>query len=351
MNGGCEGSLPSFPITLRRMVDMLPNSLKAALKLARSRALWETNTRLEYNSQLLGRMASWQVRAQEVISTLSDVEFKVTSQWGEDGIIDWLVERASIPVAAQSFVEFGVETYCESNTRFLLQNRNWRGLILDGSPAVLEAIKRGELSWRHDLSAVSAFITRENINGLIGSAGFRGTVGLMSIDVDGNDYWIWEVIDVIDPIIVICEYNAVFGDMYAVSVPYQSDFNCAVAHHSCLYFGASVRALCLLGVRKGYRFVGTNSAGGNAFFVREDYAKQFVDGSLREIREFPSRSRSSRDQSGNLNYIGGLQRLAAISSMTVVNVESGETVKLADLKEPYSDAWREAISGIPSSAQ
>src|ERR1700761_2843263 len=99
--------------------------------------LWWTGDTL----QLMGRMASWQVRSRQVISSLQDVEFKVTSQWGEDGIIDWLIERAQIPPISQSFIEFGVETYRQSNTRFLLQNRNWRGLIMDGSPAVITAVK------------------------------------------------------------------------------------------------------------------------------------------------------------------------------------------------------------------
>jgi len=86
------------------------------------------------NQMLMGRMASWQVRSMDVVSSLQDVEFKVSSQWGEDGIIDWLIERAGIPPALHSFVEFGVENYREANTRFLLQNRNWRGLIWTAAP-------------------------------------------------------------------------------------------------------------------------------------------------------------------------------------------------------------------------
>src|SRR5438309_11510706 len=116
------------------------------------------------NQMLMGRMASWQVRSMEVVSSLQDVEFTVSSQWGEDGIIDWLIERAEIPPALHSFVEFGVETYREANTRFLLQNRNWRGLIMDGSPNLTEAVKKDGLYWKHDLVAKPAFITRENID-------------------------------------------------------------------------------------------------------------------------------------------------------------------------------------------
>lgn len=251
-------------------------------------------------------MASWKVRSRKLLCTLQDAEFKVSSQFGEDGIIDWLIERAEIPPVSQSFIEFGVENYREANTRFVLHNRNWRGLIMDGSDAMVAALEEDGLIWKHDISALPAFITRENINELISSAGYRGDIGLLSIDIDGNDYWVWEAIDVVRPIICICEYNAVFGDVFPISTPYDPSFNRTKAHHSNLYFGASIAALCSLAAQKGYRFVGTNSSANNAFFVREDYAKQFVGGSLKQIRALPSLFRESRDKSGRLNYTNGV---------------------------------------------
>ena len=82
---------------------------------------------------LQGRIASWLVRSKETITSLRDVEFKVLSQFGEDGIIDWIIERSQMPDHLHSFIEFGVELYDEANTRFLLENRNWRGLIIDAN--------------------------------------------------------------------------------------------------------------------------------------------------------------------------------------------------------------------------
>ena len=295
--------------------------------------------------QLQGRMASWQVRSRKVIFSLRDVEFRVSSQWGGDGIIDWLIERAEIPVISQSFVEFGVENYRQSNTRFLLQNRNWRGLIMDGSPDVVFAVKEDGVAWRHDLTILPAFITRENINELISGAGFGGDIGLLSIDLDGNDYWVWEAIHAVRPIICICEYNAVFGDVYPISTPYDPSFDRAKAHSSYLYFGASIVALRSLAARKGYRFVGTTSGGNDAFFVREDYAKQFVDSSLQHIQARPSFFRESRNASGRLSYLTGIERLRHISAMQVTNVETGETVRLSDLESVYSKEWLEAMTG------
>jgi hypothetical protein len=329
---------------LRKAID------KAVLEPLRSWLPKDTHSQMVQSHLLMGRFASWQVRAQKVLNSLRDAEFKVSSQWGEDGIIDWLIERANIPPSSQSFVEFGVESYREANTRFLLQNRNWRGLIMDASPAMVSSIEQDGLRWRYDLTARPAFITEENIDDLISSAGFRGDIGLLSIDIDGNDYWVWKAIRIVRPIICICEYNAVFGDVHPIGTPYESRFNRTKAHRSNLYFGASIGALRSLAVQKGYRFVGTNSSANNAFFVREDYARQFVDSSLQQPQALPSRFRESRDNVGFLDYLGGIERLKRISKMPVVNVETGETIRLGDLKSVYSKEWLEIMIGTNAEA-
>lgn len=300
---------------------------------------------MTHNHQLLGRMASWQVRSRKVISSLQDIEFKISSQWGEDGIIDWLIEQSQIPCVSRSFIEFGVEDYRESNTRFLLQNRNWRGLIMDANSAVAMAVREDGLAAAHDLTVQTAFISKENINELITVTGFGGDIGLLSIDLDGNDYWVWEAIHVIRPIICICEYNAVFGDMFPICTPYKSRFDREEAHYSYLYFGASILALQTLALKKGYKFVGTTSAGNDAFFVREDYAEQFLGQSLQNIRALPSFFRESRDSFGRHNYIGGVERLKSIATLPVVNVVTGETIRLGDLESVYSKEWLSAMTG------
>jgi len=295
--------------------------------------------------QISGRMASWHVRARDVIANLQEVEFRVSSQWGQDGIIDWLIERIEIPFEAQTFIEFGVEDYRQSNTRFLLQNRNWRGFIMDGHLGVASAVKSDRLAWRYDLTARPAFITRENINDLLSSAKLGKEIGLLSIDIDGNDYWVWEAIDAVRPILCICEYNAVFGDVHPISIPYDPQFSRTKAHPSNLYFGASIAALRSLAAKKGYRFVGTNSAGNDAFFVREDYAGRFVDSRLGSVRSLPSLFRESRDEAGNNSYVGGIRRLSQISSLPVIQVETGETITIGELGSVYSDEWMRLMTG------
>ena len=119
---------------------------------------------------------------------IASAEFQVFSQFGDDGIIQFLVQR--VPVENEVFVEFGVEDYHESNTRFLLVHDNWRGLVMDGGTSHVEFLRGRELAWRHYVDAKTAWVDRDNINGLIEGAGIAGDIGLLSVDIDGNDYWV-----------------------------------------------------------------------------------------------------------------------------------------------------------------
>ena len=268
--------------------------------------------------QALGRIEERQLRNVKS-SALSDHEFKVHSQWGEDGIIQFLIRR--VPIARPIFVEFGVQDYTEANTRFLLTNNNWSGLVLDGSAEAIASIQREPIYWRHHLKAAQAFVTRENINALIESHGLSGEIGLLSVDIDGVDYFVWEAITVVQPALVIVEYNARFGPERAVTVPYDAAFQRSRAHHSNIYYGASLAALVGLGKKKGYAFVGSNSAGNNAFFVRRDLLPAdlrertardgFVDGKFRE----------ARDENGRLTFLDAAQEKALLATLPLVEVE------------------------------
>ena len=259
---------------------------------------------------------------------LRETEFKVYSQFGDDGIIQYLISH--VPVIP-SFVEFGVEDYTEANTRFLLIHNQWRGLIMDGRHDLDAVVVAQGLPMLYDLEICSAFVTAENINDLILGAGFSGEIGLLSIDIDGNDYWVWKAITCVQPQIVVAEYNAVFGSERAVSIPYAPAFNRQRAHPSWLYFGASLRALCDLAAEKGYAFVGCNGAGNNAYFVREDLATPFLV--LSPGTGFrDSRFRESRDERGCMSRLSGPARLEALADLPVVDLESDKTIPLRDLQ-------------------
>ncbi len=276
----------------------------------------------------VGGLQARLVRALPDRLPLASAEFKVFSQWGEDGILQYLLSKVDVP--HRQFVEFGVENYREANTRFLLRHDNWRGLVIDGSPIYVESIKAERWYWRHDLTAIAAFVTAENINALIRAHVAEPDIGLLSIDIDGNDYWVWKAIDVVSPRIVICEYNSLFGDRQCVTVPYKADFDRSRAHHSNLYWGASLGAFCRLAVEKGYVFVGSNSAGNNAFFVRQDVAGRLV--ALQpEAGYVESRFRESRNESAELTYLSGDARLMPIQDLELFDLEEGKLRQVRDL--------------------
>ena len=210
-------------------------------------------------------------------------------------------------------------------------NDYWRGLLIDGSKKSIDSIRRQSFFWERDLTAIAAFIDADNINDIIGGAHYRGKVGLLSIDIDGNDYWVWERISVIDPVIVVAEYNSLFGASRAVTVPYDPKFSRLDAHHSGLYFGCSLRALEILGARKGYALVGSNRAGNNCFFVKRDRLNGQPSLSA-EQAYVQSRFRDMRDSSGVFTYIAEHSvQLQAIAEMPLVDVETGATIHVRDL--------------------
>jgi hypothetical protein len=191
--------------------------------------------------------------------------FKVYSQHDEDGIIQEIFRR--IGSTSRTFVEFGVETGVEGNTVKLLVE-GWRGLWIEANPQACAAITANFTEVLNDrrLTLRQSFVTAENINALVERAGFKGEIDLISIDIDFNDYWIWKAIDVVSPRVVAIEYNAGLRPPMSLTVPYRPNHSGGGTN----FFGASLEALVRLGRQKGYRMVGCNISGSNAFFVRED---------------------------------------------------------------------------------
>ncbi|MDQ3175048.1 MAG: hypothetical protein M3Q91_15305 [Acidobacteriota bacterium] len=254
--------------------------------------------RVEFAQEALGRIESRQLQ-ESVSHSLIENEFRAFSQWGEDGIIQFLLRH--IEIERKIFVEFGSDNYnLEANTRFLLSNNNWSGLIIDSSEDAIRQLQNSPTYMLYDLKAVSAFITRDNINDFLTENGIAGEIGILSIDVDGNDYWIWNAINVINPAIVIVEYNHRFGRDMAVTIPYEESFDRAKAHPSRLYFGASLKALCCLGDKKGYAFIGCNSNGVNAFFVRKYKKPEFLRALTAEEGYVPGKFGELIERNGEL---------------------------------------------------
>jgi hypothetical protein len=190
--------------------------------------------------------------------------FKVYSQCDEDGIIQEIFNR--IGLHSSTFVEFGVQNGLENNTLKLLLE-GWNGLWIEGNEHYVAQINKkfDDVLTAGRLRVKAAFITRENINGLIGEY-FNGEIDLLSIDIDGNDVHILESIDIITPRVIIIEYNGKFPPPINVAQRYDPQYRWDGSDYS----GSSLVAITKVADRKGYSLVGCNIIGSNAFFVRND---------------------------------------------------------------------------------
>jgi hypothetical protein len=317
---------------------VIKTTIKSAYQKMRRRVDHDRETAL----LLLGKQMAWQVAGLPPNTDLRRAGFKVFSQWDEDGIIQYLISH--VRIENPTFIEFGVENYEESNTRFLLLNNHWQGMVLDACPADIEYIRSDRIHWQYDLQVKKAWITRENIDSLVAEAGFGEDLGLLSIDLNGNDYWVWQAIESVRPRIAIVEYNSLLG-LDPICVPYKDDFDRTAAHPSNLYYGSSLAALHRLAQSKGYILVGSNIWGHNAFFVRSDVAGELQG--LEPVQAYvASKFREARDEAGSLTYTRGEDRFRLIEHLPVINVATGEQGRLRDLA-----GRRDAMPGVSAAVR
>jgi hypothetical protein len=197
-------------------------------------------------------------------AALSAAELKVFSQNGEDGVLAEIFSR--IETTNRFFVEFGVSNGIECNTRFLMEVLGWSGVYFEPVPEVFTRLSERFAS-RTDVLAIQAFLTPENASDLFAQAGVPPEPDLLSIDIDGQDYWVWEVLEAYRPRVVVIEYNAKLVGARLVERK--------GSVHGRIDFGASLEALRALGDRKGYTLVHAELAGVNLFFVRKELAGPF----------------------------------------------------------------------------
>jgi len=254
------------------------------------------------------------------VTLLEEKEFKVYSQWGDDGIIQYLVKK--LDLKNKFFIEFGVSDFYESNSHFLMVNNNWSGFVIDGSDKNIKRLQKSEIYWRYDLKAVSAFITKNNIHQLI-SENVDQKIGLLHIDLDGNDFWILKEIDInrLSPDIVILEYNYIFGIDRSIAVPYDDAFHRFKNHHSGLFFGASLKALIDSMEEKNYYFIGANSARNNAYFLKNKY-HSLIPAVSPNNTHIEAKFRISRSKSGGLDYLSNDEIKKNLQGLKVHNIKT-----------------------------
>jgi len=258
---------------------------------------------------------------------INDYEFKIFSQFGDDGIIQYLIKN--IFVENEIFVEFGVENYMESNTRFLMMNNNWTGFVMDSSENAMNYLKDQSWFWKYSLTNKAVFIDKSNINELLAKTGFSN-IGLLHIDLDGNDYHIFSEIDLskLNPSIIIMEYNSVFGKNRPITIPYDKEFDRTNAHYSNLFWGASLSALSYLASKRGYALIGCNLAGINAYFLKKSLLSEKIKELSIDEAFIESKFRDSRNKDYSLSYLMGEERLEMIKGLDVINVITNKKEKL-----------------------
>jgi len=204
--------------------------------------------------------------------TFRDVGFRVHSQHEEDGILLFIFSL--IGTSSMRCVEICAGDGRECNTANLIINHRWIGLLSDGNKKNTEKAKKFyavNLDTQHwPPTIIREWITKSNVNRIIQENGFSGEIDLLSLDVDGVDYWLWEEISCISPRVVVLEFNHLWGPDASVTVPYQDDFVAEFTQYGSDYAGASLQAFIKLSRKKGYRLVGTNAIATNAFFIRDD---------------------------------------------------------------------------------
>jgi hypothetical protein len=217
------------------------------------------------------------IRRGATVPRLSDTEFRCYSQNGEDGILLYIF--SILGTANRRVVEICCGDGIECNAANLIVNHGWSGLLIDGDPGLIaggqQFYSTCRTTWVSPPRMLNAWVTAENVDGLVAGQGFSGDIDLLSIDVDGNDYWLWKALECVRPSVVVAEFNAACGPDKSMTMAYDQNYRLDVSKHP-YRCGASLSAFANLARGKGYRLVGVQSLGFNAFFVRDGHGEAFL---------------------------------------------------------------------------
>ena len=284
---------------------------------------------------LIGQASILSSRANsENFENLWDAEVKVYSQWGEDGILDYLCERVGL--SKPKVLEIGAGNFSECNSRFLAENRDASIFAVDGRDDLISSLERSPLRWKNHIFAHQTWVSPKNINEIISKAkNSIGNIHLFSLDLDGNDYWILQEANLESVSIVVVEYNPLFGHLRAVSVPRDDAFDRKSKHYSWLYYGASLKAFEYLLNKKGFHFVGTNRVGNNAFFVQKELAILIPFSSEKDFSIYTDwRVRETRSEEGRLTFASGYDRVSIIERLPLLEVDTGKQLSVGEANPP-----------------
>jgi len=266
------------------------------------------------------------------IKYLSDVDYKIFSQNGEDGILDYLLYQ--LKIEKPKFMEIGVGDYSESNTRFIFDRCSPKGIIVDCIDDFENKVKKNIQLWRGELKIIEKFVAPNNINEIIQDNNLSKDLDIFSFDIDGIDYWVINELPKNFSKIAVLEYNSIFGPDKKVTVPKIKNFNRKEYHYSCLCFGMSLNAAIDLMKKKNFYFLGTNMFRNNAFFISNEFDKEshFKSLIIKDIKNIDEANfTESRNINGELNYLHGKNKLNKISDCKVVDLNDGNLKKIKEI--------------------
>jgi hypothetical protein len=281
------------------------DELKRTIGLQNDRGLYLALSRLAERHSLIGPAPGESQGPRD----LSGFELRGYSQNGEDGVLAEILRRVGAPT--QFFVEFGIESGVEGNCVYLSDVARWSGLFMEADDQMYRMLER-KYAPHPGVRTQQALVTPQNIEDLLRAGEVPLEPDVVSIDVDGSDYWVWEAIEQYRPRVLIIEYNSALDPHRRLVQPKD-----AGAWDGTDYFGASLGAIRSLGERKGYRLVHTELAGSNAFLVRED----LVEDRFPEPDAVPVRGAPNYFQTGYRHPADELQR-------RYLDLDTGELVSI-----------------------
>ena len=208
----------------------------------------------------------------KIFDDIKDAGFRCYSQFEEDGIILYLL--SCIGKKTRTVVEICCGHGSECMAANLIINHGYKGYLFDGNQDAVNAaasfFKNQKDCYLVEPTIKTAWITRDNINDLLKNSGVSGEVDVLSLDMDGNDYYIWEEISEIQPRICVFETQNVVPSNLAVTIPYKEDYVMGEGGFDRQFRSVSLLAMIKLSKKKGYTLVGSHKHGFNVFFVRND---------------------------------------------------------------------------------
>lgn len=280
---GIPGVLPIYYFFKNYIVDTL-NSIQTRLTQIDVDSLNQQLQRgiiTQYKTALLAGIKPYE--------NIADAGFRCYSQFEEDGIILYIL--TAIGIKNRTVVEICCGSGDECMATNLILNHGFKGYLFDGDSDHISAAKvffeNKKDCYLYKPNLVQAWITKDNINKLLEEASVSGEVDLLSLDIDGNDYYVWEAISLINPRLCVFEtHNIIPGDL-SVTIPYDENFLFTNADgHDQEFRSASLLAMQKLSAKKGYRLIGGHRHGFNVFFLRNDLGSStFPEVSISEVHD------------------------------------------------------------------